>query len=80
LQLLVPMKGIIDVDAEKKRLGRQLEKLQAETQRAHGKLGNENFVNNAPAEVVTKEKERLADFERQTLQLEQQITRLHSLK
>jgi valyl-tRNA synthetase len=80
LQLLVPMKGIIDVDAEKKRLGRQLEKLQAETQRAHGKLTNENFVNNAPAEVVTKEKERLADFERQTMQLEQQITRLHSLK
>jgi valyl-tRNA synthetase len=79
LKLLVPMKGIIDVDAEKKRLSKQLEKLQAEIQRARGKLGNDKFVNNAPADVVTKEKQRLADFERQVVQLEEQSTRLDSL-
>ena len=79
LQLLVPMKGIIDVDAEKKRLSKQLEKLQAEIQRARGKLGNDKFVNNAPADVVTKEKQRLADFERQVVQLEEQSTKLVSL-
>jgi valyl-tRNA synthetase len=79
LQLLVPMKGIIDVDAERKRLSKQLEKLQAEIQRARGKLGKDKFVNNAPADVVTKEKQRLADFERQVVQLEEQSTKLDSL-
>ena len=79
LQLLVPMKGIIDVEAEIKRLDKQLEKLQIEIQRARGKLGNDKFVNNAPADVVKKEKQRLTDFERQVVQLEEQRTRLDSL-
>jgi len=79
LQLLVPMKGIIDVDAERKRLDKQLEKFQIEIQRARGKLDNDKFVNNAPADVVTKEKQRLTEFERQVVQLEEQRTRLDSL-
>jgi len=80
LRLLVPMKGVIDVDAERARLNKQLEKIQAEIQKARGKLGNENFVNNAPAAVVTKEQERLADFERQLKQFDEQYARLETLE
>ena len=47
MRLLVPMKGLIDVDAERARLDKQMEKVQAELSKATGKLGNENFVNNA---------------------------------
>jgi valyl-tRNA synthetase len=80
LRLLVPMKGIIDVEAERARLDKQLAKIRAEIQKAKGKLGNEKFVNNAPAAVVETEQERLADFERQLAQFDQQYARLDTLE
>ncbi len=79
LTLLVPMKGLIDVDAERARLAKQVDKLDVELKRSKGKLGNENFVNNAPPAVVTQERERLADFERQLEQLAEQRARLDAL-
>jgi len=78
-RLLVPMKGMIDVDAERKRLGKQMDKVQADLSRARAKLDNPNFVNNAPADVVTQEKQRAADFERQVAQLSEQLEKLHEL-
>ena len=78
-RLLVPMRGLIDVDAERKRLGKQLQKIQADLDRSRAKLGNPNFVNNAPADVVTKEKQRAADFERQIGQLGEQLEKLDEL-
>ena len=44
--------------------------------RSQGKLANENFVNNAPAAVVTQEQERVADFEQQLGKLDQQLQQL----
>jgi valyl-tRNA synthetase len=79
MRLLVPMKGMIDVDAEKSRLGRQVGRVEADLARTVGKLGNEKFVNNAPADVVTQERERARDFERQLTQLNEQLERLNSL-
>ncbi len=79
LRLLVPMKGMIDVDAERTRLGKQLDKVQADLARARSKLDNPNFVNNAPADVVTQEKQRAADFERQIAQLSEQLEKLDEL-
>ncbi len=76
LRLLVPMKGLIDVDAERQRLTRQRDKVQAELQRARGKLGNPNFVRNAPADVVSQERQRESEFERQLSQLDEQLTKL----
>jgi len=78
-RLLVPMKGMIDVDAERKRLGKQMDKVQADLSRARAKLDNPNFVNNAPADVVTQEKQRAADFERQVAQLSEQLEKLDEL-
>jgi valyl-tRNA synthetase len=79
LRLLVPMKGLIDVDAERKRLEKQLGKVQADLDRARAKLDNPRFVNNAPADVVTQEKQRAADFERQIAQLGEQLEKLDAL-
>jgi valyl-tRNA synthetase len=78
LRLLVPMKGLIDVDAERARLTKQQVKVRAELARAQGKLANANFVNNAPPTVVQKEKERAGDFGRQLEQLEEQLEKLAS--
>ena len=76
MTILVPMKGIIDIEAEKARLLKQRSKLESEIGKAQGKLSNEKFVNNAPASVVTQERDRLADFNRQMAQLEEQLAGL----
>ncbi|NIV17757.1 MAG: valine--tRNA ligase [Woeseiaceae bacterium] len=76
MRLLVPMKGIIDVDAERARLEKQIDRVTADLARANGKLGNENFVNNAPADVVTQERARAAEFEKTIAQLEEQLEKL----
>jgi valyl-tRNA synthetase len=79
MRLFVPMKGLIDVDAERARLDKQLEKTRAELAKANGKLANEKFVNNAPAAVVTQERERVADFEKTITQLTEQLAKLDEL-
>jgi valyl-tRNA synthetase len=80
MRLLVPMAGIIDVDAEKSRISKQRERIATDLKRSQGKLGNEKFVNNAPADVVTQEKQRVTEFERQISQLDEQLERLDTLK
>ena len=79
LRLLVPMAGLIDVAAERQRLGKLKDRLDAELARANGKLGNENFVNNAPESVVQQERERVKDFEKQLGQVEEQLEKLNAL-
>ena len=80
MRLLVPMAGLIDVVAEVARLGKQRERVLADLARSQGKLGNERFVNNAPATVVTLERERVAEFEQQLAQLDEQLARLEALR
>ncbi len=63
LELLVPLAGLIDRDAELARLGREVEKLEKERDRLQGKLGNSNFVDRAPQDVVDKERDKLAALE-----------------
>ena len=79
MRLHVPMAGAIDVDAEKARLGKQHEKVSADLGRMQVKLDNPNFVNNAPADVVTKARQQVAELELQISQLNEQLSRLESL-
>jgi valyl-tRNA synthetase len=79
MRLLVPMKGLIDVAAEKARLDKQMDKVRAELAKATGKLSNEKFVNNAPPAVVTQERERVAEFEKTITQLTEQLQKLDEL-
>jgi len=78
--VLVPMAGLIDVDAELDRLGRRRSKVDQELARATAKLGNENFVRNAPAEVVSQERARVEEFKRELAQLADQLKRVASLR
>ncbi|MDJ0758100.1 MAG: valine--tRNA ligase [Woeseiaceae bacterium] len=79
LRLLVPMKGLIDVDAERARLSKQLDKVRGELAKATAKLSNEKFVNNAPPAVVSQERDRASDFQRQIDQLTEQVKKLAEL-
>jgi valyl-tRNA synthetase len=80
MKIHLPMAGLIDVDAELARLGKRRSKLEQELARANSKLGNENFVRNAPVEVVTQERERLEGFKRELAQLAEQHERVASLR
>jgi valyl-tRNA synthetase len=62
-ELLVPLAGLIDFDAERARLEREDEKLGKEIEKLAGRLGNAGFVDKAPPEVVARERARLAEIE-----------------
>ena len=79
MRALVPMAGLIDPQAELARLDKRAAKLREEIQRATAKLANENFVRNAPLEVVAQEQGRVAEFERTLVSLEAQSDRVRLL-
>lgn len=79
LEILVPLAGLIDVKAELARLNKEIEKLSKEQQRLAGKLSNANFVDRAPADVVAKEKEKLAQTETSVNKLIEQQKQLEKL-
>jgi valyl-tRNA synthetase len=54
----LPLKGVIDLSAERARLEKEIAKADADIKRVDGKLGNEKFVANAPEEIVEEEKEK----------------------
>ncbi len=79
MEVLVPLAGLIDVDAELGRLDKEQEKLGKEIARLNGKLGNARFVENAPADVVAGEREKLSNAENTLAQLTEQINKLQQL-
>ena len=79
MEVLVPMAGLVDVDVELGRLAKEQEKLEKEIGRLSGKLGNARFVDNAPADVVAKEKEKLSNAETTLGQLQEQMQKLKQL-
>jgi valyl-tRNA synthetase len=62
LRVLIPLADLIDLDAEKARLAKEIGRIQVEIKKCEGKLGNANFVANAPAEVVAQERQRITDW------------------
>ncbi|MFT6381285.1 MAG: valyl-tRNA synthetase, partial [Akkermansiaceae bacterium] len=70
-ELFMPLDGLIDVEAEKARLDKEIEKIQKEVEKSKGKLGNERFVANAKPEVVAVERERLEEWEVKLSQLQE---------
>jgi valyl-tRNA synthetase len=59
----LPLAGVIDVAAELARLDKTLSRLEAQKTQAEKKLGNKNFTDRAPADVVARERERLTEAE-----------------
>ena len=57
----LPLKGVIDFDAEKIRLAKEIGRLEADAKKIEAKLGNADFVAKAPDEVVEENRERLEE-------------------
>jgi valyl-tRNA synthetase len=79
MRVLVPLEGIIDIEAERARLTKKQTGLRTDLGKSRGKLDKPDFVNNAPAEVVTKEKERARELEGQISKLQEQLEKLENL-
>ena len=61
--LFLPLEGLIDVEAEKARLKKELEKIEAEIAKVEQKLANPNFTQKVPAAVLQEQQQRLADWQ-----------------
>ena len=80
LRVLIPLKGLVDVEEELARLNRQLKKESAELKKSEGKLGNRRFVDNAPEAVVAQERERLEAHRAKVENLRAQVRQMEALR
>jgi valyl-tRNA synthetase len=76
LRLLIPLAGLIDLDAERSRLEKEIRRVEGELAKCQAKLASDTFVANAPAAVVAQERQRLADWSAQLEALRDQHGRL----
>ena len=75
-ELFLPLEGLVDVDAERTRITKELEKITKEITKSQAKLGNASFVDRAPAAVVDQERARLTEWEGRKAQLEAMLAAL----
>ncbi len=76
VEIAIPLEGLIDIDAEKERLSRELQKAVKEASGIEGRLGNEKFTAKAPPEVVEENRAQLADLKSRIGRLEAAKARL----
>ncbi len=74
----LPLAGVIDMEVERTRLAREIEKAAGEIKKIDAKLGNAQFVSKAPEEVVEEQRERKADFEALSARLTAALKRFES--
>jgi valyl-tRNA synthetase len=80
LEILVPMKGLIDPSAELERLAKRLRKAESDLSKLDAKLSNSQFAKNAPADIVAKDQQRLEELRTEIGQLSAQTARVTKLK
>lgn len=77
-QFFIPLGDMVNLEEEKKRLEKELDRIMDEISRAGGKLANNNFVAKAPKNLVDAEREKLDKYLDMKLKIEKQIQELDS--
>ncbi|MBT5230067.1 MAG: valine--tRNA ligase, partial [Methylococcales bacterium] len=80
MKILIPMAGLIDVEAEKARLEKSMAKVQKDLEKSEKKISNPKFVDKAPEAVVNQEKERIDGFKTSIANLQEQLDKILMLK
>jgi len=80
VQIYVPLKGLVDVEAEEQRLMKEIGKIEKEIEQFSKKLESPAFVDRAPAEIVAKERQKLAEVNGKKLMLEESLVKIRNLK
>ena len=75
-EVYLPLEGLVDLGAEKKRIESEIAKVKKELARSEGMLGNPKFVENAKPEVVQQERERLKEWQEKMGQLKEHLEAL----
>ncbi|MBI3959242.1 MAG: class I tRNA ligase family protein, partial [Chloroflexi bacterium] len=74
--LYLPLAGLVDMDAERKRLQKEVESVEQQIARIDGLLGNEGFLAKAPEQVVGREKAKLEELRGRRVQLQANLADL----
>ncbi|HCS30216.1 MAG TPA: valine--tRNA ligase [Enterococcus sp.] len=77
--IYLPLAGLINIEEEISRLEKELAKWQQEVKRVQGKLANERFVANAPADVVEQERAKEADYLAKETAVKERIAQLKTI-
>jgi len=75
-EVILPMAGMVDLDAERERLAKEIAATEEQALRIETKLKDEKFLSRAPANVVAKERERLATYRDKLKRLNLKIVEL----
>ena len=79
MKILIPLAGLINKDAEKDRLNKEIDKLIKLKAQFSGKLNNKKFISGAPEAVVKKEQDKLATAEKALKDMESQLEKISLL-
>ncbi|GAB7026271.1 valine--tRNA ligase [Geotalea toluenoxydans] len=80
VEIVVPLKGLVNVEEEEKRLLKEIGKIDKDMDFLSKKLENPSFVDRAPAEVVAKEREKVAEFANKKQVLGESLEKIRRLK
>jgi valyl-tRNA synthetase len=76
VEIFLSLEGVIDFGEEKKRLQKELDKINKDIDFISKKLSNESFVSRAPKDIVDKEREKLVSFKDKASKISENIARI----
>ena len=79
IEIFVPLEGLIDVNKELAKLDKEKGKVEKQLKQSQGKLNNEKFLANAPADVIEKEKEKVSTLSATMEKIEESRKRLEEI-
>ena len=74
--VFLPLAGMVDLEAERRRIEKELQGIDQQLSRIEGLLDNPGFTGKAPADVIQREKDRQAEFEVRRAQLAERLESL----
>ncbi|MCM0083703.1 valine--tRNA ligase [Geomonas sp. Red32] len=80
VEIVVPLRGLVNVEEEEKRLNKEIAKIEKDIEFLSKKLENPSFVERAPADVVEKEREKVTEFANKKTLLEENLVKIQRLK
>ncbi len=76
VEAFLPVEGLIDIEKETQRVKKEIAKVAKDLEQTEKKLSNKNFIDRAPEDVISKEKEKLEEFSTQMKKLEEVLSKL----
>ena len=75
-EIFLPLAGLIDIEVEKKRLQKNLDELSGQLDKVSRKLANADFLANAPADVIERERAKKADYQERIERLNRNLEQI----